>query len=184
MTEAEIISGCKKNRRDAQELLFRKYRGRILGISMRYTVSNMEAEDIMQETFIKIFNHIGRYSPTGSFEGWIKRIAVNTAIEHYRKNRKILLVDELPEEKEPAFDFNIIDKMAAAELTRIINLLPEGYKMIFNLYAVEGYNHREIGEMLDIAEGTSKSQYARARAYLIRLLQQELHLNQSFYVAR
>ncbi len=176
MTEEDLINGCKKNSRLHQEALFRKYSRKIYGLCLRYAQSSLEAEDIMQEAFVKIFHHIGNYRHVGSFEGWMSRIAINLAIEYYRKSKRIIFVESYEEVAEPAFNPQVLEKLDAEQITRVINLLPEGYRMVFNLYAIEGFNHREIGELLGIAEGTSKSQFARAKAHLLKLLEQKLDI--------
>ncbi|MEJ8756907.1 sigma-70 family RNA polymerase sigma factor [Pontibacter sp. H259] len=170
-SEAEIIEGCKKGKASFQEKLYQLYSRRMMAVCVRYTHSRFEAEDIFHEAFVKVFKHLDSYSG-GSFEGWMRRIFVNTAINHYHKNRKLL--DQLDystvEESTPAED-DIISQISGQELMEIVNKLPEGYKLVFNLYVVEGFNHREIGEMLSIAEGTSKSQLAKAKIHLKKLLQ-------------
>ena len=142
-----------------------------MAVCARYTRSRFEAEDVFHEAFVKVFKHLDTYN-NGSFEGWMRRIFVNTAINHYHKNRK--LQDQLDysavEEITPSGD-DIISQISGQELMELVNQLPDGYKVVFNLYVVEGFNHREIGEMLNIAEGTSKSQLAKAKIHLKKLLQ-------------
>lgn len=137
---------------------------------MRYARDRSEAEDMLQEGFIKVFNNIGKFKHEGSFEGWVRRIMVFTAINMYRyRNRKFQ--ERLSMENVDApYQDDIIDQISAREIVALIQQIPEGYRMVFNLYAIEGYTHREIGEMLEIAEGTSKSQYARARMYMQQVL--------------
>lgn len=169
--EREIIEGCLKNNRRAQKTLYQTYASRFLGICLRYAKDRQEAEDVLQEGFVKIFNRIGQYSGTGSFEGWLKRIMINTAITNYRQNLKRynqVAVESLPEEDTEvgADDF----EYTYEELLRVVQSLPAGYRMVFNLFAIEGYQHKEIAEMLGIDVATSKSQYSRAR----KLLQKKL----------
>lgn len=142
-----------------------------MAVCVRYTNSRFEAEDIFQEAFVKVFKHLHTYQG-GSFEGWMRRIFVNTAINHYHRNRKYQEQQDYSkiEEVMPAQE-DVISKISGQELMLLINQLPEGYKLIFNLYEVEGYNHREIADMLGIAEGTSKSQLAKAKSYLRKVLQ-------------
>ena len=170
--EEQLIKKCKKNDRNAQKLLYQKYAALLLGICMRYSNNYSEAEDILQEGFCKILMKISQYKSKGSFEGWIRRIMVNKAITMFKKNCKhyqMQNIDEIVEsdfnnqhEEEPEF--------SQEELLKIINSLPDGYRMVFNLYAVEGYKHREIASMLDIDENTSKSQYSRARKIIQKKL--------------
>lgn len=183
MTEKELIEGCLKNNRTCQEALYRKYSRKLLGICLRYAKSDLEAEDMMQEAFIKIFRNLDKYAFTGSFDGWLKRLTINVSIEHYRKNKRLIFVETIHEEQEPVFDTGVLDKLSASEITGVINRMPEGYRVVFNLYAIEGFTHKEIAEMLAIAEGTSKSQYARAKNYLVRLLKSQLNINDISHVS-
>ncbi|SFU84461.1 RNA polymerase sigma-70 factor, ECF subfamily [Pontibacter akesuensis] len=170
-TEEEIIAGCKQGKAAAQEKLYTLYSRRMMAVCTRYTKSRFEAEDIFHEAFVKVFKHLDSYNG-GSFEGWVRRIFVNTAINHWHQNRKYEFQTDYStvEESTPAGD-DIISSISGQELLLLINQLPEGYKVIFNLYVVEGYNHREISEMLGIAEGTSKSQLAKAKSHLKKTLQ-------------
>lgn len=164
----EIIAGCKKMEKKAQRCLYDKYASLFLGIAFRYSKSREDAEDILQEAFVKILTRIDQYSETGSFEGWMKKILVNTAISHYRVSQKHDFHKDFDSIAEITIEDYEIDsnEFTRDELLHSINELPQGFKIIFNLYAIEGYKHREIAEMLDINVGTSKSQYSRARAYL------------------
>lgn len=174
MTETEIIQGCLKNEASAQEKLYALYSRRMMAVCLRYTKSRFEAEDIFHEAFVKIFKNIHTWNG-GSFEGWLRRIFVNTAINHYNQNRKYFdHVDSSFAESMMTTSENIISKISNQELLDLVNRLPEGYKMVFNLYVVEGYNHAEIAEMLNIAEGSSKSQLSKAKAYLKKLIEDNL----------
>jgi RNA polymerase sigma factor (sigma-70 family) len=174
MTEREIIQGCIENRASAQEKLYALYSRRMMAICLRYTRSRAEAEDIFQEAFVKVFKNI-RMWQGGSFEGWMRRIFVNTAINHFHQNRKYFdHVDASYAESMLSSTEDIISQLSNQELLEIISRLPEGYKMIFNLHVVEGYNHGEIAEMLNIAEGSSKSQLSKAKAYLKKLIDDRL----------
>lgn len=169
--EQEIILGCKEGKAAFQEKLYKLYAGRMMAVCSRYTRSRFEAEDIFHEAFVKAFNAINTYNG-GSFEGWMRQIFVNTAINHYHKNRRFLDQKDYSEVEEstPSGE-DIISAISGQELLALINQLPEGYRLIFNLYVVEGYNHREIADMLNIAEGTSKSQLAKAKSHLKKTLQ-------------
>ncbi len=164
----EIIAGCKKMEKRAQRLLYNQYAPLFLGIAFRYGKSKEDAEDILQEAFVKILTRIKQYSETGSFEGWMKRILVNTAISHYRTSQKHDFHKDFDNIAETSIEDYEIDnsEFNREELLNSINKLPEGFRIIFNLYAIEGYKHREIAEMLEISVGTSKSQYSRARSLL------------------
>lgn len=168
----DIIEGCRKNNRRAQDQLYAKYSGLLYGVCLRYTRNGQEAEDVLQETFVKIYKHIGMYSMDKSFEGWIRRIAVNTAITSYRKNLKHAFQEDIT---DPAFGKYEVDDRGDCdytreELMRAISALPDGYRTVFNMYVIEGYKHKEIAEQLEIDINTSKSQLSRAKKYLQREL--------------
>ncbi len=168
LSDLEIIKGCASHNRKAQQMLYDRYSRFLLGICLRYATDRAEAEDILQDSFIKIFFSIGDFSGTGSFAGWLRKVAVNTAITHYHKNlrhRYHLDIEEYVSVETGVTSFEE-DMFSADELYRILNDLPAGYRMVFNLYAVEGYKHKEIAEMLGIDTNTSKSQYSRAKAVL------------------
>jgi RNA polymerase sigma factor (sigma-70 family) len=167
-SEQHLIEGCSRNDRKAQKILFERYSSVLLGICCRYTRDRAEAEDVLQEGFMKIFNHISQFNGTGSFEGWMKRIMVNTAITNFRSNQKHFNQMDISEVKESRFEDHapIETEFSQEDLLGIIHKLPCGYQMVFNLFAIEGFSHKEIGEMLGIDVGTSKSQLSRARAIL------------------
>lgn len=176
----DIIEGCRKNNRKAQRNLYEKYAGKLLSICYRYSKS--EAEDILQLSFVKIFTHINKYEGIGSFEGWMKRITVNTAITEWNKKNILQRAEDIEDYQESNVDEGNVDalsKMRSDELLQLIAELPELYRITFNLYAIEGYKHSEIAELLDISEGTSKSQISRARKMLQeqleKILEQEKH---------
>jgi RNA polymerase sigma factor (sigma-70 family) len=173
-TELEkIIAGCKANDHKAFEIVYKKYYRVLLGISMRYSSTSAEAEDVLQDAFIKIFNNIGAYSEKGSFEGWLKRIVQNTAINQYRKNmRFVLSVESYQEEEEQKTDLDsIFQNFDTKHILQLLNQLPPGYRLIINLYCIDGYSHKEISGMLNITTGTSKSQLFKARNFLKELIE-------------
>ena len=161
-SEKDILAGCIKGRQSAQRELFDKYSRLLLGVCNRYAQSIEEAEDILQEGFVKIFLNIKE------FKGWMRRIMINTAITHYHKMRKHRYHDDLDEVSESRFEERSWgeSEFTKEELFNVIRTMPDGYRVVFNLYAVEGYKHREIAEILKIDENTSKSQYSRARRWL------------------
>jgi RNA polymerase sigma factor (sigma-70 family) len=168
VNDLDIIKGCARHERKAQQMLFDKYSRFLLGICMRYATDRSEAEDILQDSFLKIYFSIGDFSGTGSFAGWMRKVAVNTAITHYHKNLKHRYHIEIEEyvSVETGTSSFEEDLFTSDELNQVMNDLPAGYRMVFNLYAVEGYKHKEISEMLGIDTNTSKSQYSRAKAVL------------------
>ncbi len=160
----KIIKGCQKGQRSFQKLLYDKYSPLLMGICMRYAHTTDEAEDILQEGFVKILKQINKFEQKGSFEGWMKRIVINTAITNYRKNLKRYNHSELDDYNSQFHSTSMYDSdFTHEELLNIIKKLPDGYRVIFNLYAIEGYKHKEIAELLNIDVATSKSQYSRAK---------------------
>lgn len=166
-TLEEIIKGCQENKAKFQKLLYELMSPKMLGVCMRYAKDDFDAEDILQNAFIKIFGKIDLYRGEGSFEGWVRKIVVNTGIEYYRKNLRslnIVNIDGLKEDAAvTAFDMS---KINAKDLMTLIQRLSAGYRLVFNMYAIEGYSHKEIAEELGITEGASKSQLSRARSIL------------------
>ena len=164
--EQELIRGCAKNDMTSQKKLFDTYAGKFVTIAKRYMKEDMLAEDVLMEGFYKIYSNIKSFKGDGSFEGWMRRIFVNTAIEHYRKKNQLYAISENQEENISNQEFSALDALEADDIIRLISELPNGYRTVFNLFAVEGYSHKEIATMMNISEGTSKSQYARAKAWL------------------
>ena len=138
----------------------------MFGICLRYTKDYSAAEDVLQEGFIKIFSNISSYKGTGSFEGWIRRVIINTALERFRKQFQMYPITEINESELGLKYDNILSDLRAADLLNLIKDLPPAYRMVFNLYAIDGYSHKEIGDMLNISTGTSKSNLSRARKIL------------------
>jgi RNA polymerase sigma factor (sigma-70 family) len=173
-SETELIRACKKQKGTAQRALYDKYASRMLGLCKRYVKGEMEAEDVMIKGFMKVFTKIDLFEGKGSFEGWMKRIMINEALGYIRKNKSMYLEIEIEAaDKEPDFD-TLSTELEAMDLLKMVNGLPSGYRTIFNLYAIEGYSHKEIAELLGISENTSKSQLSRARMQLQkRLLESE-----------
>jgi len=168
MSDQQIIDGCARHERKAQQTLYDKYSRFLLGVCMRYATDKAEAEDILQDSFLKIFFNIKDFSGTGSFIGWLRKVAVNTAITHYHKNLKYRYHVEIEEyvSVETGVTSFEEDFFTSEELYTVLSELPAGYRMVFNLYAVEGYKHKEIGEILGVDTNTSKSQYSRAKAVI------------------
>jgi RNA polymerase sigma factor (sigma-70 family) len=166
-SDKELIKGCLKNDPKAQEELYRLYSGKMYGVCLRYSKNHMEAEDVLQEGFIKVFLQLKNFRNEGSLEGWIRRTIINTAINFYRKNiktNKDVDIDKI--ELANIDNESVLDKLSTQELLDTIKELPDGYRIIFNLNVIEGYTHKEIGDMLNLSENTSKSQLSRARQVL------------------
>ena len=162
----ELIKRCRAGERKAQEMLYKQFASKMLAVCMRYATDKMEAEDMLQNGFIKVFRKIDDYRGDGSFEGWIRRIMVHCSIEYYRKHHKMMQAVDMDECDEPSVDPMAMAKLGAKDLIALIQQLAPGYRMVFNLYAIEGFSHKEIGEIVGISEGASKSQLSRARAIL------------------
>ncbi|MCX6230254.1 MAG: sigma-70 family RNA polymerase sigma factor [Bacteroidetes bacterium] len=171
MSEAEIISGCIKGDKKAQKALYDKYSAKMLGVCLRYFKSSDEAEDALQEGFIRVFNNIGKFRGDGSFDGWIRRIIVNTALNFYKSNLKHYYAADYDDIQETTADVKLsYDTLSVEYLLKVIQALPEGYKLIFNLYEIEGYSHKEIGQLLGISINTSKSQLMKSKTYIQKKL--------------
>jgi len=166
----KIIKGCLAGDRRDQEILYRRHSAKLYGVCLQYSGNDEEARDILQEGFIKIFENLHNYKHEGSFEGWIRRIVVNTALVKFRSRHNLFRVDDIDTIQEPEAEPDTEDYsgLQAVDLLYIIRELPPKYRMVFNLYAIEGYSHKEIGEMMKISEGTSKSNLSRARNILQR----------------
>lgn len=163
--EKKIIKGCRQGKPKYQKMLYELYYGKMMSLCLRYAKTREEAADILHEGYIKVFKNIGNFKEEGSLEGWIRRIMINTAINHYHKHKKHLnnssIEDEYKELSENAD--GILQRLSYEDLLQLVRKLPPAYQTVFNLHVIEGYNHREIAEMLGISEGTSKSNLAKAR---------------------
>lgn len=173
MNEQQLIEGCRKGNRKAQKELYEMYSRKMMGVCLRYVSDRETARDLLQDGFVKVFTSLTSYSGTGSFEGWMRKIFVNNALEYLRKSDVLRDATDLSNTAELAQpDSSVISQMSAAELMQIVNELPIGFRTVFNLFAIEGYSHKEIGEMLRITESTSRSQYTRAKQLLQRRISQ------------
>lgn len=162
----EIIRGCIAGRRKSQKSLFDHFSDEMFGVCLYYSKDYTEAEDTLHEGFMKVFQKISQYKRTGSLAGWIKRIMINTALEKFRKQKLLFVVSD---EMDPESDIEperVINDLSAQDLIKMIGELTPQYRIVFNLYAIDGYSHKEISSMLGISEGTSKSNLARARYIL------------------
>jgi RNA polymerase sigma-70 factor (ECF subfamily) len=171
MTEEAILQGCIKNNPSAQKELYQKYSAKMLAACYRYAHNREDAEDMLQEGFIKVFSQIHTFENRGALEGWIRRIMVHTCINILKKNKKFNeSVDLIHANSLQVREETIPSIIQAKQVVECIRLLPIGYRTVLNLYAIEGFSHREIGGMLDIEESTSRSQYTRAKAMLEEIL--------------
>jgi RNA polymerase sigma factor (sigma-70 family) len=162
----KLISDCKAGKREAQSRLYETFAPKLFGVCLRYSRDETEAEDTLHEGFITIFNKIGQYAFKGSFEGWMKKIVVNISLEKCRSRYKLNTVEDISIYESKMVDEDVYASLNADQLLEMIRDLSPRYRMVFNLYAIDGYLHKEIAEMLNISEGTSKSNLARARKIL------------------
>ncbi len=172
MTDNEkLIKQCQKKSSKAFDELYKNYSSLVFGICLRYTKDRPEAEDLMQECFIKILYKINDYEFKGSFEGWLRRLTVNSAI-NFLKSKKSFLSEDVGEYEiqDENFRSDVISDMSAREIIEIINQLPVGYRTVFNLHVIEGYKHTEIAELLEISDITCRTQYKKAREALMVLI--------------
>lgn len=175
ISESDLISGCIRGDRQMQEELYNRFSGKMYAVCLRYAGNPDDAQDLLQEGFIKVFRNLHKFRAEGSFEGWIRRVFVNSSIEHFRKKSvELAKVSDKEENTIEDTDVSALDQLAEKDIIELIRQLSPGYRTVFNLYVVEGYSHKEIGEKLGISEGTSKSQLARARSILQKKVAQYL----------
>ena len=174
ISESDLIEGCIRGDRKMQYALYERFASKMYGVCLRYAANAEEAEDILQEGFVKVFRKISSYRGDGSFEGWIRRIFVNTAIEHFRKKSYLQPISEQEENTIEGKYISVLDKLAEKDIIKLIQQLSPGYRTVFNMYVIEGYTHKQIAESLNISEGTSKSQLSRAKLILQDLVKKYL----------
>ena len=171
MTEEAMVQGCIRKDPVCQQELYRRFSPAMLSVCYRYAKHREDAEDMLQEGFIKVFTQIGQFQHKGALEGWIRKIMVHTCINILKKNRKFAdSVDLIHASSLPIREDHIPSIMQAKQVVECIRMLPLGYRTVLNLFAIEGYSHREIGHMLEIEESTSRSQYTRAKTMLEQIL--------------
>lgn len=171
MSEQELIQGCLRGSAQCQRQLYEQFAGKMFAVCLRYARSSSDAADILQEGFVKVFTKLNQFQFQGSFEGWVRRIMINTALRAYQRQRfehESSGYEHLP---EAPVDPDALSALSEAELLRLIGRLPDGYRVVFNLVAIEGYSHAEVAEMLGIQESTSRSQLTKARRWLCEQLE-------------
>ncbi len=173
MSLEKLINNCKQGNRRAQEELYRKYSGVLFGVCLKYSRNKTEAEDSLHDSFMTIFDKIDQFTNKGSFEGWMKRIAVNTVLQKYRKEQHLNVVSENMEDEEVTIEGEHVDNINLSTLLNYIQELPNKYRLTFNLYVLDGYSHKEISELLGTSTGTSKSNLARAKMILKEKIEKE-----------
>ncbi len=176
-SDEELIEGCQSGSRAMQERLYQKYSASMFAVSLRYAKMRQEAEDILQESFVKVFQSIDKFRSDSSLGYWIKRIVINTALNHQRSKLYLYPMVDVNDLKNWSKDADAIGDYSYNELLKMITELPDGCRVIFNLYAIEGFKHHEIADMLEISEGTSKSQYARAKNLLKEKIEERSKVN-------
>ncbi len=178
MTENDIIKGCLKNNRESQKALYDMFYTKMLGICQRYAKDNTEAKEILQEGFYKVFGDLKNFKVTGSFEEWLRKIIVNSCIEHLRRNKQNLIVSTVYATKAPVkaeeamSDEELVLQIGSSEIIKAVQQLTPAYRMVFNLFSIEKYSHKEIAGMLDISEDTSESNLSKAKFNLRKNLRQ------------
>jgi RNA polymerase sigma-70 factor (ECF subfamily) len=173
--EEQILIGCKKGKKQAQYQFYELFKKLVFSVAMRYAKDVPEAQDIMQDSFVNLYRDLYQYEPTGALGGWVRRVTVNTALMHLRKKRMLFSdveIHTLAEHRQGQDD--ILSNIGAKEIMKMVQELPDGYRVVFNLYVVEGFTHKEIGEQLKISENTSKSQLSRAKKMLRGVLEKSL----------
>jgi RNA polymerase sigma factor (sigma-70 family) len=170
--EAILIAACLREERWAQKLLYETYYGRLLGVCLRYSNNSEDARDILNEGFVKVFRYLERYKVGTSLECWMRRIMINTSIDYYRKELRHRADDLEAAQYKISEDSDVVSNYAAQEILKVVQLLPPAYRTVFNLYAIEGYSHKEVADALGITESTSRSNLVKARVKLKELLSQ------------
>jgi RNA polymerase sigma factor (sigma-70 family) len=166
LTEYEIINGCLKEDSKCQRMLFEQYAGKMMSVCLRYATDTMEAEDMLQDGFVRVFNYIHQFKFEGSFEGWVRRIIVNTALKYVQKKKINFSEINDHSEQSPRLEPYAYSNLGEEDIMKLVQQLPEGYRLVFNLNIMEGYNHEEIAKILKIQPATSRSQLVKARKML------------------
>ncbi|NOT90934.1 MAG: RNA polymerase sigma factor [Ferruginibacter sp.] len=162
-----------------QEMLYHRFSSKMYAVCLRYCKDAEDAQDLLQDGFVKIFKNLEKFRGEGSFEGWIRRIFVNTSIEHFRKSLKKFSVSDTQEIIVEDLSWNALDNLAEKDIIKMIQELSPGYRQVFNMYVIEGYSHKDIGDILGISEGTSKSQLARAKGILKKMVEEKFKENKT-----
>lgn len=175
----ELIKRCAEGNGKAQTEVYHRFAPKMFGVCLRYAKDSAEAEDNLQEGFIRVFTKIDQFRFKGSFEGWMRRIMVNTSLEKFRKQNNLYPVEDMVKYEAVQLSEDVLSTIAAKDLLELIHELPPRYRMVFNLYAIEGYSHKEIGQMMTISEGTSKSNLSRARGILQLKIGERFQIDES-----
>lgn len=176
MNEEELIKCCLKENVACQRTLYEKYSGKMFALCLRYTNSREDAEDALQEAFVRIFDNLSRFRFEGSFEGWMRRITVHTVLRYIQKKTPLQFAEDTATIKVADQQTDVLGQLSEKDLLKLVASLPQGYRVVFNMYAIEGYSHAEIAASLGISEVTSRSQFLRARKHLQHLIEQLYHI--------
>ncbi len=179
LSENDLINGSLSGDRRVQQLLYERFAPKMYAVCLRYSGNTDDAQDLLQEGFIKVFRNLQKFRKEGSFEGWVRRIFVNTAIEQYRRKTGLTAIVSDKEEAVEDGSWNALDRLAEKDIIMLVQQLSPGYRAVFNMYVIEGYSHKEIGGLLEISEGTSKSQLARAKGLLQKKVKEFLDNNRT-----
>jgi RNA polymerase sigma-70 factor (ECF subfamily) len=174
ISETDLIEGCLQGNSKMQYELYQRFAPKMYGVCLRYAANAEEAEDVLQEGFVKVFRKLQSFRSEGSFEGWIRRIFVNTAIEQFRRKTYLQPITDREEATVEGGHLSVLDDLAERDIIGLVQQLSPGYRTVFNMYVIEGYTHREIADALGISEGTSKSQLSRAKLILQELVQKHI----------
>jgi len=177
LTESELIRGCLRGSAQCQRHLYERYAGKMYAVCLRYARTPSDAGDLLQEGFLKVYDKLGQFQFQGSFEGWIRRIMVNTCLRAYQRQRFDMEHSGYEVLPDVHVEPDAMSNLSEAELLHLINRLPDGYRLVFNLVAIEGYSHAEAGDLLGIQESTSRSQLTKARRWLIEQLEHLHNVN-------
>ena len=171
-TIEKLIAGCAKGDRESQRRIYELYYSKMMGVCVRYSGNREEAKDLLHDGFLKVFEHINKFSNIGSFEGWMRRIMINTVIDSYRKNKNIFSTDanEFENIKNEEPDLDILRQLNTEDVLKAVQRLSPGYRAVFNLYVIEGFSHKEVAKELGISIGTSKSNLAKAKSNLKKIV--------------
>ncbi len=175
ISESDLIKGSLDKDRKMQEMLYQRFSSKMYGVCLRYCKNTDDAQDLLQDGFVKVFRNIEKFRGDGSFEGWMRRIFVNTSIEHFRRTSKNYSVTDTEDVSIEDPSLTALDNLAEKDIIKMIQELSPGYRQVFNMYVIEGYSHKDIGEILGISEGTSKSQLARAKGILKKMVEEKLN---------
>lgn len=174
VSDLDLVQGSIENNRKMQELLYERFAPKMYALCLRYSKNPDDAQDLLQDGFMKIFKNLPKFRGEGSLEGWMRRIFVNTSIEYFRKVVRVQEMSEVQEYGIEDKEWNVLDNLAEKDIIGMLQELSPGYRQVFNMYVIEGYSHKEIGVIMGISEGTSKSQLARAKITMKKLVETRL----------